>query len=195
VVTYTSAAMQRVPGSITRLGAVLAAAAVITLGVLVSGCDTNPEDAKQVVEGQPIKVGDLLYNVQITRILNPEDPEDKAYLVDQQPPSGDQYYLGVFMRIDNEESVSAQVPSEFKVVDTVGDTFAPIPSKSLFALKLGATIHGGGELPELESTAANGPIEGSMVLFRIDGAAIQDRPLTLEIPSADGSTGEVELDI
>jgi hypothetical protein len=34
-----------------------------------------------------------------------------------------------------------------------------------------------------------------MVLFRIDGAAIQDRPLTLEIPSSGGSTGEVELDI
>jgi hypothetical protein len=187
--------MQRVPGSIPRLGAVLAAVAAIVLGVLMSGCNTDPENATQVIEGQPIKLGDLLYNVQITRILNPDDPEDKAYLVGQQPPSADQYYLGVFMSIENEASTSAQVPTDFEVADTVGTTFAPIPSESLFALKLGDTIHGGDELPEPESTAANGPIEGSMVLFRIDGAAIQDRPLTLDIPSPDGSTGEVELDI
>src|SRR5215218_9898809 len=124
--------MQRVPGSITRLSAVLTAAAAIVLGVLLSGCDTAPENANQVTEGQGIKLGDLLYNVQITRILNPSDAEDKAYLVGQKPLSGDQYYLGVFMRVENEGSASAQVPSDFKVVDTVGDTFTPIPSKSLF---------------------------------------------------------------
>jgi len=187
--------MNRAPGSITRLGAVLVAIAALALGVLVSGCDTAPENANQVTEGQGIKLGDLLYNVQITRILNPTDPEDKAYLVGQQPLSGDEYYLGVFMRVDNEGSASAQVASDFKVVDTVGTTFEPLPSDSLFALKLGDTIHGGDQLPEPESTAANGPIEGAMVLFRISESAIQDRPLTLEIPSSDGSTGEVELDI
>jgi hypothetical protein len=193
--TYTSAAMQRAPGSIMRLGVVLAAVAAIGLGVLVSGCNTAPENANQVTEGQAIKLGDLLYNVQITRILNPDDPEDKAYLVGQKSLPGDEYYLGVFMRIDNEGSSSAQVATDFKVVDTVGTTFEPLPSESLFALKPGEEVHGGDELPEPESTAANGPIEGSMVLFRITESAIQDRPLTLEIPSSDGSTGEVELDI
>jgi hypothetical protein len=187
--------MQRAPGSITRLGAVLVAVAAIALGVLMSGCNTDPENANEVVEGQPIKLGELLYNVQITRILNPNDPEDKAYLVGQKPLSGDQYYLGVFMTVENEGSSSAQVASDFKVVDTVGTTFEPLPSDSLFALELGDTIHDGDELPQLESTAANGPIQGAMVLFRITESSIQDRPLTLEIPSSDGSTGEVELDI
>jgi hypothetical protein len=187
--------MQRVPGSITRLGAVLAAVAAIALGVLFSGCDTAPENANQVTEGQGIKVGDLLYNVQITRILNASDPEDKAYLVGQEPVSGDEYYLAVFMRIDNEGSSSSQVAGDIRVVDTVGDAFDPIPSKSLFALEPGETVHGGDQLPEPESTAANGPIQGAMVLFRIDESAVQDRPLTLEIASPDGSTREVELDI
>jgi hypothetical protein len=192
---YTSAAMQRARGSIRLLGAVLVVVAAIALGVLVSGCDTAPENANQVTEGQGIKLGDLLYNVQITRILNPDDPEDKAYLVGQKPLPPDQYYLGVFMRIDNEGSSPAQVAGDFKVVDTVGTTFEPLASESLFALKPGEEIHGGDELPQPESTAANGPIEGTMVLFRITESAIQDRPLTLEIPASDGSTGEVELDI
>lgn len=178
----------------TRLGVVILAAAAIALGVALSGCDTSPENANQVVEGQGIKLGDLLYNVQITRILNPADQEDAAYLVGQKPPAPDQYYLAVFMRIDNDGDSSAQVATDLKVVDTVGDTFTPIPSKSLFALKLGATIQPGDQLPEGETTAANGPIQGSMVLFRIDGSAIQDRPLTLEIPTAE-KTGSVELDI
>ena len=112
----------------------------------------------------------------------------------QKPPGPDQYYLGVFMRVDNDGDSSAQVATDFKVVDTVGDTFDPIPSKSLFALKLGATIHPGDQVPEGETPAANGPIEGAMVLFRIDSSAVQDRPLTLEIPSPE-ETGRVQLDI
>ncbi|TMK74740.1 MAG: hypothetical protein E6G49_02985 [Actinobacteria bacterium] len=186
--------MQRATGFMTRLGVVVAAIAAIALGVVLSGCDTAPENANQVTEGQGIKLGDLLYNVQITRILNPADEEDSAYLVGQKPPGPDQYYLGVFMRVDNDGDSSAQVATDFKVVDTVGDTFDPIPSKSLFALKLGATIHPGDQVPEGETPAANGPIEGAMVLFRIDSSAVQDRPLTLEIPSPE-ETGRVQLDI
>jgi hypothetical protein len=187
--------MQRATGFITRLGVVAAAVAAVALGVAFSGCDTAPENANQVTEGQGIKLGELLYNVQITRILNPADQEDKAYLVGQAPPDPDHYYLAVFMRIDNDGDASAQIPDDFRVVDTVGDTFDPVPSKSLFALKLGSTVHPGDQLPEDETTAANGPIEGAMVLFRISGSAIQDRPLTLHITSPTGTTGEVELDI
>jgi hypothetical protein len=186
--------MQRGTRSLTRRGAAVVAAGVAALGILLSGCTTNPEHATHVTEGQPIELGGLLYNVQITRILNPSDPEDKAYLAGQKLPGPDQYYLGVFMRVENQGDASAQLASSFRVVDTVGDTFDPIPSKSLFALKLGDTIHAGDQLPEPGSTAANGPIQGGMVLFRITGAAIQDRPLTLEIPSSEGSS-KVTLDI
>jgi hypothetical protein len=187
--------MLRVAGPTMRLGAVLVLAAAVAAGVMLSGCNTNPEDTLHVNEGQAMKLGDLLYNVQITRILNPSDPEDKAYLAGQPPPSKDQYYLGVFMQIQNEGDASQRVPTEFTVADTAGTKFRPLRSRSLFALKLGGTVASGGELPEPESTAANGPIEGSMVLFRVDGAALQDRPLILDIPSSTGAVGDVELDI
>jgi len=111
------------------------------------------------------------------------------------PNLSNQYFLGVFMRVQNEGDTSAQVPTDMSVVDTVGDSFKPLPSDSLFALKLGDTLHGGDELPEAESVAANGPIQGSMVLFRITTSAIQDRPLTLHITTSTGSAGEVELDL
>jgi hypothetical protein len=186
--------MKRATGFSPRLGVVVAAIAAVALGAAFSGCDTAPENANQVTEGQGMKLGDLLYNVQITRILNPADQEDKAYLVGQPSPGADRYYLAVFMRIDNDGDAIGQI-ADMQIVDTVGDTFDPIPSKSLFALNLDATIRPGDQLPEGETTAANGPIQGAMVLFRIDGSAIQDRPLTLHIASPDGSTGEVELDL
>ena len=64
----------------TRLGAALALAAALLVGVVLSGCNTNPESDLSVDEGQPVKLGDLLYNVEISRFLNPRDPEDRAYL-------------------------------------------------------------------------------------------------------------------
>jgi hypothetical protein len=187
--------MQPVRGFTTRLGAVVAVVLAIVAGAALAGCETNPENDTEVEEGRLIRVDDLLYNVQITRILNPKDPEDKAYLAGQERPGSDEYYLGVFLTVENDSDSPVNVPADFTVEDTVGTTYEPIPSESLFALKTESTLQPGDQLPELESTAANGPIQGAMVLFRITDAAIEDRPLTLHIPSSDGEVREVELDI
>jgi len=187
--------MVRVAGPKTRLGTALALAAALLAGRVLSGCDTNPEDTLSANEGEAMRLGDLLYNVQITRFLNPRDEEDKAYLVGQPPPPNNEFYLGVFMQISNEGSAVQRVPTDFRVVDTVGTEFKPIPSRSLFALDLGGRVPGNRQLPEPETTAANGPIQGSMVLFLIDRAAVEDRPLVLHIPSSTGEVGDVELDI
>jgi hypothetical protein len=179
----------------TRLGVATVLAAALVAAALLSGCETDPESDLSAEEGQPMKLGDLLYNVQISRFLNPADPEDKAYLAGEPLPPNDKLYLGVFMTIDNEGDTAQEVPSDFTVVDTEGTEFQPIPSDSLFALKLGGDVAADEQLPEPESTAANGPIEGAMVLFLIDQAATEARPLTLEIPSSAGSPGEIELDV
>ena len=142
-----------------------------------------------------MKLGELLYNVQISRFLNPRDQEDEAYMAGRPPPANDKLYLGVFMLIENESDTPQHVPDDFTVVDTEGTEFSPIPSNSLFALELGGAVAGNEQLPEPETTAANGPIEGAMLLYLIDEAATEDRPLVLEIPSPGGEVGEVELDI
>jgi hypothetical protein len=187
--------MVRAAGLRTRLGAIAMLVAALAAGLLLSGCDSNPEDTLSVSEGEPMKLGDLLYNVQISRFLNPRDGEDKAYLAGEPPPPDNEFYLGVFMEISNEASVVQQVPTDFTVVDTVGTEFKPVPSRSLFALDLGGKVTPDGQLPEPETAAANGPIQGAMVLFLVDRAAIEDRPLILHIPSSTGAIGHVELDI
>jgi hypothetical protein len=187
--------MVRVAGPKTPLGAVVALVAALLVGLALSGCDTNPQATLHVDEGEGMQLGDLLYNVQISRFLNPNDAEDKAYMVGQPPPSKDEFYLAVFMQISNTSGASQQVPTGFRVVDTVGTEFKPLPSDSLFALDLGGKVPANGQLPEAETTAANGPIQGSMVLFRVDSAAVEDRPLVLDVPSSTGAVGHVELDI
>jgi hypothetical protein len=188
--------MVRAAGPRTRRGAVLVLVATLAGALLLAGCGSDPEDTLSVAEGEPMRLGDLVYNVQISRFLNPEDDEDKNYLAGHPPPSRNEFYLGVFMEISNEADSVQRVPTQFLVVDTQGTEFEPLPSQNPFALRLGGKVAANGELPEPESAAANGPIQGAMVLFLVDrAAALEERPLVLHIPSSTGEVGDVELDI
>ncbi len=173
--------------------AALAATAAASTALALAGCGQS--ESLNVVEGEPVTLGTLSYNVSITRFLNPFDTEDRAYLAGQKPlPSGKQW-LAVFMDIHNEGDASATVPSDLRVTDTQGNEYRPVPSQSVFALQPGAQIGPHDDLPEPESAAANGPIQGAMVLFQIREASIENRPLVLSIPGPGGETGTVELDI
>jgi hypothetical protein len=180
-----------------RYTAVLVALSALALLVSTAGCGGEDKGKKQVVEGEPLFLGDLKFNVQLTRFLNPDDPEDKEYLSGQQvPPPADKEYLAVFMEIDNEGSEDARLPtaSEMTVVDTTGRKFAAIDSTSDFALELGTTVGPGDEAPKPDTAAASGPVQGSIVLFLVGKDVGENRPLELEI-SYSGEDGTIELDI
>ena len=173
------------------LAVALALAAAAALLFAACGAD---EDETDVVEGEPVHLGDVSYNVQITRFLNPDDPEDSEYVEGQPEPAAGEQYLGVFMIIDNEGDQAAQIPSSFEIEDTTDATYEAVESDSPFALALGSEIAAGEQLPEADTSAANGPIKGSMVLFLVPGVVSENRPLELKIPSSEGD-GTVELDI
>jgi hypothetical protein len=147
-----------------------------------------------VVEGEPVELEGLAYNVQLTRFLNPDDNEDAEYLVGQRATPGGSAYLGVFMTIENETEEDRPAASEFEIVDTQDERFSPIPTESPYALEGGEPVPAEGELPLADTTAASGPIEGAMLLFLVPDAVTENRPLELEIHDAAG-TGRVELDI
>jgi hypothetical protein len=179
----------------TRLWVLIALSGVLLVPAL-SACGADDESTS-VAEGEPLTLDPLQYNVIISRFLNPDDTEDADFLVGQPPLEGDELYLGVFMQIKNEdEDASAPLPSSFKVVDTQDREYRPIESNSPYALPLGGTVPPDGEYPIPDSTADVGPIEGSLVLFKISTESTEDRPLQLEIPgTTSGESGTVELDI
>jgi hypothetical protein len=178
-------------GPLRRLLSFVAVSATLALG---AGC--GEEESLEVEEGEPVELGELSYNVQLTRFLNPAVSEDEAYLHGQPEAPAGQSYLAVFMLIENEGDEPGPVdPGEMRIVDTRDSSFEPVESTSEYALQPGATVPADGELPEPGSIAASGPIQGSMVLFLVREEITENRPVELEIPGPTGETGLVELDI
>ena len=81
------------------------------------------------------------------------------------------------------------------ITDTLDNEFEPLESESPFALPLGAPIGAGEEFPIANSIAADGPTQGSLIVYLIAESSTENRPLELEIPLPSGETGIVELDI
>jgi hypothetical protein len=188
-------------GRRSKLTVAGALAAVLALGVAACGSDEETKDidgeeATIVVEGEPLELGDLMFNVAITRFLNPDDVEDAEYLEGLPDPPAAEDYLAVFMTVENEGDDDLRLPTaeQIEIVDITGAVYEPVETESLFALELGATVPAGGEAPAEDTAAAGGPVKGSFVLFGIPKEAQENRPFELEI-SADGELGVIELDL
>jgi hypothetical protein len=181
------------PGGRGRVALLVGVAMLCAAAASLSACG-GEEDELEVVEGEPVDLGGVEYNVVISRFLNPDDAEDAEYLVGEPEPGPDDLYLGVFLQIANEGEDSVEVSDDFTVVDTRDTEYEPVATESPYALEA-TTLEPDDELPPPDSTAATGPIQGSMVLFLINEASTENRPLELEIPGPSGETGLVELDI
>ena len=147
------------------------------------------------MEGEPVELGPLQWNVIFSRFLNPSDEEDQAYLVGQRQPPADATYLAVFVQILNKDKEGPQrLPSTLTILDTEHQSYESLPSDSLYALQLGGRVAAEDQVPALDSSPQVGPIKGSMVLFLIPDKAAEDRPLELVIPGEDGPA-TVDLDL
>jgi hypothetical protein len=162
------------------------------LTLTAAGC--GEEEELEVIEGEPVHLGELSYNVQLTRFLNPDDNEDAEYLIGQPPAPSGMGYLGVFMVIENESEEAQDSASEYSILDTTDQEFTPEPTKSPYALSPGELVPAEGQLPLTDTTAASGPIQGAMLVFLVPDSVTENRPLELEISTAE-ETGKVELDI
>jgi hypothetical protein len=183
-----------------RLGAhriatiALALLVALVLPLALSACGGDDEASTEVVEGEPLELGDLSYNIQITRFLNPADSEDAEYLVGQPPLEPGTEYLGVFMVIENDSSEPQPSAESYVVRDTLENEYEPVESRSPYALEVGAEVPGDGQLPLPDTTAQTGPNQGSLLIFKVDDVVSENRPLKLDVDSPDGE-GEVVLDI
>ncbi len=172
----------------------LAALALAVLAVGVSACGYS-SDSKDVVEGEAVHLGDLQFNVVFSRYLNPNDSEDSAYLVGQPAPPNGSTYFGVFFQVQNESNESQKLPSTLKITDATNRTYDLLPSESLYAFPFGGEVESQEQIPVLDSTPQQGPIEGSVALFLLPAEASDNRPLTLHIPGAEGEDAKVTLDL
>jgi hypothetical protein len=177
-----------------RTGAMAAAMAVAALALGIAAC--GEEHETEVVEGEPIELGDLHFNVQLTRFLNTADREDAEYLEDLPAPKPNTSYLGVFIEVENEGDDAATLPTAegMEIEDTTGAIYHPIETETVFGFPFGEELEGGEEIPLSDTASASGPIQGSVIAFLVSDDVSENRPLELEI-NAGGETGLIELDI
>ena len=177
-----------------KVALAISLAAVLAM-VPVAGCgEEEGEAALESVEGEPLHLGHVVYNVSITRFLNPEETSDAGYLIGQKPEPPGKTYLAVFVQITNEEEEPHESAESYTVTDASDRHYEPLPSESPYALEIGATVPPEDSLPRADTTAAEGPIQGAMLLYLVDDDVSEERPLELDV-EADGETGVVELDI
>ena len=172
--------------------------AVMGLALPIAGCgdEDSDDEVPEVVEGEPLELGELIYNVAITRFLNPNIVEDEAYLEGAPEEPKGMSYLGVFILITNdseEEAVSAQ---NYELVDGSHRVYEPVEEvETPFNLDIGATVPPEGELPAADTVPAAGPTQGALILFLVDDDVSEERPLLLEVTSVTSGEGTIELDI
>lgn len=167
--------------------------AALALALALAACGSS-SDSKDVVEGEPVELGELQYNVVFSRFLNPNDNEDSAYLVGQPPAPPGSAYFGVFLEVQNESEEPQTLPDSLTIADADRETFEALPSESLYALPFGGEVESQEQIPILDSTPQQGPIEGSVVLFELPAQASENRPLVLSIPGPEGPA-TVTLDL
>jgi hypothetical protein len=178
---------------------------VLVLGaaLALAGC-ANKEEVRTVgeTEGLYIDIGDLKYQVQVSRIINPSDIEDRHYLTGLPSgtlePKADEAWFGVWMRVQNTTSEkSFDAATDFKIVDTQENTFEPIELEGNAFAYAPARLGPNSVLPNSESPPGQGPIQGSLLLFKLTTEALQNRPLEFKItsPTDPEDVGIVDLDV
>jgi hypothetical protein len=152
------------------------------------------EGQEALAEGMYSEVGGLKYQVQISRELNPTDAEDRAYLIGLPPTARDlkpdETWFAVFLRVQYDTKDGAPRPTarDFTLEDTQRDVYRPVPlaPDNVFAYRpttlLPTEILPGGDTP-----AAEGTIQGSLLLFRVKDADLQNRPLTFKITNPENT--------
>lgn len=181
----------------TPVASIAVLCAVLGLALPIAGCgDEDSDDAvPEVVEGEPLELGELVYNVAITRFLNPNIVEDSAYLEGAPEEPRGMSYMGVFILIENDGDGEVPSAGGYAVVDGGHRVYRPVEGvETPFSLDVGASVPEEGELPATDTVAASGPTQGALILFLVDDDVSEERPLQLEITTVLGE-GMIELDI
>ena len=135
--------------------------------------------------------------------MNPNDVEDTEYLIglpeSSPPPTEDEIYFGVWVRVENPSrtrrcrpppsgrSTTPRTTSTGRSRSTRTSTRSPstpvdVPPKTV--------------LPLASSAAGQGPIQGSLLLFKIKNESFQNRLLELRFSNGGGGQeGAYDLDV
>lgn len=192
----------------SRLRRPLATLAVLLAGGGLAACGNHADESALVQraenEGIYITLGELKYQVQISRQLNPDDIQDRYLLRGLSPADqklgADEVWFGVFVQVENEAADPIQPSGDIQIIDTQEEVFRPLAldDTNVFAYRSSDPIPGGEILPLADTPAYDTPIRGAMLLFKLKSTALDNRPLELKIEGTSHTpqqTGIIDLDV
>ena len=182
---------------------IVAFALTLALGLGACGSKVaHPNVADANNDGGYVDAGPITYQLQISRVLNQYSTEDSQYVKGLPPgttaPTASQQWYGVFLWAKNQTSRSHTTTDNFVMVDTEGNKYYPVklnPDLNPYAWT-SETLTPLQTEPIPDSTAAYGPTQGQLLLFKIGTSAYANRPLTLDIlGSSDQKLATISLDL
>ena len=184
------------------------------LALVAAGCGNHPKTgtnsaiegtAVADTEGIYLDVDNLKYQIEMSRYMNPNDVEDAEYLKGlpggpDLDPGGKATWFGVWVRAQNVTDQPHPIADNWEIRDTLGKVYRPIPidtNVNVFALDKTQVVPPNTVVPLSSSAAGQGPIQGSLLLFKITNDSLQNRPLELRFTNGQqgGGTGVYDLDV
>jgi hypothetical protein len=191
----------------SRRAALAALGLVAVLGLAACG-DSHTRVTTGTYAGESganapyLNVGPLIYEVQISRQLNPWNNGDSTYLAGLAPSQRrllpGQEWFGIFLQVYNNDTKGLFASNLISLTDTQGNVYRPVPlgSTNLFAYR-GGLVPSKGMLPIPGSPARVFGSQGQLLLFKIATISLDNRPLELKItsPGNPHSSASAELDV
>lgn len=173
--------------------------------VAFAGCGEDAESVKTTAEteGLYLDINGLKYQIELSRYMNANDVEDSQYLVGlpagTAQPGADETWFGVWVRVQNVSDETRRAATTWEIHDTQEKIYRPVPLDTKinpFAFQTGVTVPPDTILPLSSSAAGQGPVQGSLLLFKLKNDSLQNRPLELRFSSGgNGQTGTYDLDV
>jgi hypothetical protein len=187
----------------------IAVAAAVLAAISLAACgDSHTRVTTGTYAGESgqnapyLNVGPLIYEVQVSRQLNPTNSEDSAYLAGLAPAEAQlgpgQEWFGVFVQVYNDTSAAHPAANGITISDTQGNVYAPVMTgaTNLYAYRA-APVAAKGQLPEPDTTSSLGGAQGALLLYKINIASLDNRPLEIKIKNPEDPThaASAELDV
>lgn len=185
------------------------AALGLVAAMLLAGCgsshsrvSTGTYAGESGANAPYLDVGPLIYEIQLSRQLNPWNSADATYLQgvpraqDRLLPG--QEWFGVALQVYNETTRPLLATNAITLTDTQGNVYRPIPvgPTNLFAYR-GGVVRSKGMLPIPGTPGRVFGSQGQLLLFKIATISLDNRPLEIKIvnPLNPRSSASAELDV
>jgi len=184
------------------LPALLAVLAVSACGDSHTRVTTGTYAGEGGADAPYLNVGQLVYEVQLSRELNPANSEDAQYLQglseSQRKLEAGQEWFAVFMQVYNTTREPHAASTEISISDTQENVYEPlVPNETNPFAYRGGPVEANNQLPLPGTIADDDPAQGLVLLFKIQVVSLDNRPIEIKIvnPEDPSQTARAELDV